>query len=78
MSASGGATSVMVIGSDNHAHLQTVETGVHSESEVQIKSGVQPGQRVITSGAYGLADNTQVKVETPAESNETGAKPEKD
>lgn len=57
-----GATTVMVVGQDNKAHQVEVETGIRSGDLVQITKGLQPGQSVVTTGAYGLPDNTQVKV----------------
>jgi len=60
-----GATTVMVVGPDNKAHQTEVETGIRSGDLVQITKGLQPGQTVITTGAYGLPDNTQVKVASP-------------
>lgn len=57
-----GATTVMVVGQDNKAHQTEVQTGIRNGSLVQITKGLQPGQTVITTGAYGLPDNTQVKV----------------
>ncbi|MDT8067241.1 MAG: efflux RND transporter periplasmic adaptor subunit [Terriglobia bacterium] len=55
-------TTVMVVGSDNRAHKTVVQTGVTSGDEVQITKSLNAGQTVITVGAYGLPDNTQVKV----------------
>ncbi len=60
-----GSTSVMVIGSDSHAHQTKVALGIRTDKEVQILSGLHAGQQVVTTGAFGLPDNTQVKV-TPA------------
>ena len=57
-----GATTVMVVGQDNKAHQVEVETGIRSGDLIQITKGLQPGQSVVTTGAYGLPDNTQVKV----------------
>ena len=57
----------MIAGRDNHAHLQAVQTGIRSSDETQILSGVKAGQQVVTTGAYGLPDNAQVKIEQPAE-----------
>lgn len=65
--AEGEGVSVMVAGADNHAHLQTVQTGIHNDDETQIVSGLTAGQRVVTSGAYGLPDNAQIKIESPGE-----------
>ena len=58
-----GTTSVMVIGSDGRAHQRDVKTGVRQDNEVQIVSGLKPGERVVTVGAYGLPDNTRVQVQ---------------
>jgi len=52
----------MVVGADNRAHRREVQLGVVSGDKVQITSGLKAGERVITSGAYGLPDNTQVTV----------------
>lgn len=61
-----GGTSVMVVGADNKAHEADVTAGIRADGRVQILSGLQPGQRVVTQGAYGLADGTQIKIEAPA------------
>ena len=58
----GGGATVMVVGPDSKAHQTEVETGIRSGELVQITKGLQPGQTVITTGAYGLPDNTQVKI----------------
>ena len=60
-----GATSVMVIGSDQTAHQTDVQTGIHQDAEVQIISGLHAGQQVVTEGAYGLPDGTKVQVSAP-------------
>jgi HlyD family secretion protein len=62
LTADDGTTSVMVIGPEQHAHQTTVTTGVQSGGEVQILSGVSAGQRVVTTGAFGLPDGTKVRV----------------
>ncbi len=58
----GGATSVMVVGDDGRAHKQDVEVGIRTAQEAQITKGLNPGQRVVTAGAYGLPDNTKIRV----------------
>jgi multidrug efflux pump subunit AcrA (membrane-fusion protein) len=52
---------VFVAGNDGRAHRQTVTVGIRSQP-VQITSGLQPGQIVITSGGYALSDGLQVGV----------------
>jgi hypothetical protein len=52
----------MVVDSQGKAHNREVETGIISGGLIQITKGLQPGETVVTTGAYGLPDNTQVKV----------------
>jgi len=63
----GGGDAVMIAGPDNKAHLQAVHVGIKNGDEVQITEGLKAGQSVITTGAYGLPDNTNIKVEAAAE-----------
>ncbi|HWX91936.1 MAG TPA: efflux RND transporter periplasmic adaptor subunit [Terriglobales bacterium] len=70
LTAQDGITTVMIVGTDSHAHQTTVKTGIHDGDRVQMADGVHAGDRVITSGAYGLPDNTKVSVEAPADSGE--------
>jgi multidrug efflux pump subunit AcrA (membrane-fusion protein) len=65
-----GKKSLMVVGSDSVAHKRDVETGIQTADSVQIVSGVKPGEQVVSTGAYGMADNTKVKIETPQPANE--------
>jgi HlyD family secretion protein len=66
LTASDGATSVMVVGSDQVAHKIAVKTGIRQAGEVQVLSGVKAGDQVVTQGAYGLTDGTKVTISTPA------------
>jgi HlyD family secretion protein len=61
-----GADYVLLAGSDGHAHLKTVQAGVHNAEFTQIVRGVNAGEAVIVSGGYALPDNTLIKVEAPA------------
>jgi HlyD family secretion protein len=72
LTAEDGTTSVMLAGSDNRAHQKPVKVGVRQGDDVQIVEGVKEGDRVVASGAYGLPDNTKIKVEEKpqAEPNE--------
>ena len=58
-----GATTVMVAGSDGRAHQRDVKVGVREANDVQIAEGLKPGENVITTGAYGLPDNTKIQIE---------------
>ncbi len=69
-----GADYVLLVGSDGHAHLKTVQVGIRNAEFAQIVSGVAAGDQVINSGGYGLPDNTQIKIEAaaPAEKDADG------
>src|SRR5215467_8481960 len=74
-----GANYVVIAGSDGHAHLKTVQVGVHNAEFSQVASGVNPGDPIISSGGYALPDNTQIKIEAPgAEEKDAGAKGDED
>src|SRR3989475_5071643 len=60
-------TSLMVVGSDNRAHQKNVSVGIRQGDQVQITEGLQAGDRVVASGAYGLPDNTHVTVAAQTE-----------
>lgn len=72
-----GKKSVMVVGSDGVAHKRDVETGIQTSDSVQIASGVKPGEQVVSVGAYGLTDNTKVKVEAPPAPGKEGGDEDK-
>jgi multidrug efflux pump subunit AcrA (membrane-fusion protein) len=74
-----GKKSVMVVGPDSVAHKREVETGIETPDSVQIVSGVKPGEQVVSTGAYGLADNTKVKPESApaADENKSAEKDDK-
>jgi RND family efflux transporter MFP subunit len=87
LTAPDGSSYVMLAGSDNKAHQKTVKTGIRQEDQVQILDGLAEGDRVIASGAYGLPDNTKIRVEAATEADQAdqpsnkpspGKEPEKD
>jgi RND family efflux transporter MFP subunit len=57
-----GATTVMVAGADGKAHQVSVEAGIRQGDRLQITKGLNGGEKVIITGAYGLPDNTKVKI----------------
>jgi multidrug efflux pump subunit AcrA (membrane-fusion protein) len=69
---------VLVAGSDNKAHQKKVQVGVRNKEAVQIVSGLNAGEPVITVGGYGVPDGTQIKVEAPEKEESAGADDEKD
>ncbi len=73
-----GSSAVMVAGSDGRAHQKAVKVGIRQADDVQILEGVTEKDKVVTKGAYGLPDNTKIKVEAateaPAEGSKEGSK----
>ncbi len=64
--ADDGTKSVMVVGSDGTAKSKKVTLGITDGEEVQVLSGVDAADLVITTGAYGLDPGTKVKVSPAA------------
>jgi len=62
----GGAT-VMIAGPDGRAHQKAVKLGIRQDDDVQILEGVSASDKVVTTGAYGLPDNTKISIEARAE-----------
>ena len=58
----GGSKASVILMTDKRTSLtRAVEAGPSYEGKVQIRKGVEPGELVIVSGGYGLADGTAVK-----------------
>ncbi len=68
-----GSPAVMLAGADGRAHQKAVKLGIRNGDDVQIVDGVTSSDKVVASGAYGLPDNTKIKVE-PAEAPSEGSK----
>jgi HlyD family secretion protein len=68
LTAPDGTTSVMVAGacpdtknpSDRCALQKEVKTGIRDEDRVQIVEGLNEGDKVVASGAYGLPDKSRI------------------
>jgi RND family efflux transporter MFP subunit len=54
---------VFVVGADSRTKLRMVETGERMNGQVEILSGVEPGENVALAGAGYLKDNDLVRVE---------------
>jgi multidrug efflux pump subunit AcrA (membrane-fusion protein) len=67
LTAQDNSKSVMVVGADGVAHKRAVELGIGDGEEVQIRTGLEASETVITTGAYGLDDGTKVKIGKAAE-----------
>lgn len=75
LNAKGDSAQVMVVDGQSQASSRDVKTGIQTGQQVQIVSGLKPGEVVVTEGAYGLPDKTKVKIEKPeTESAGEGAK----
>ncbi len=72
-SPDGTSKFVMVIAPDSTAHKKTVTLGIQNTEDVQILTGLSPTDMVISTGGYGLDENTKVKIGV-----DPNAKPEDD
>jgi multidrug efflux pump subunit AcrA (membrane-fusion protein) len=60
-----GGVKVMVVTPDSVAHERKVSVGVRQGERVQILSGLQDGEQVVTSGGLGLDDKAKVTIQQP-------------
>ncbi len=70
LTAPDGTSTLLLAGSDGRAHQKKVSLGIRNGDDVQILEGVTESDKVVSNGAYGLPDNTKIKVqaaESPAE-----------
>jgi len=51
---------VFVVDANSIAHEREVKVGARTSNSAQITDGLQAGERVVTSGAYGVEDSTKV------------------
>jgi HlyD family secretion protein len=73
-----GTSAVMVVGPDNVAHQKDVKTGITDGHDTQVLSGLQPGDQVVTKGAYGMDDGTKVKIVAAGAEDEAASGDAKD
>ncbi len=77
VSAQDGSSVVMLAGADGKAHQKAVKLGIRQGDDIQILDGVTEKDKVVATGAYGLPDNTKIKVEAaPSEAPAEGSKGE--
>jgi HlyD family secretion protein len=69
-----GNKSVMVVDSENKPHKKSVSLGIHDNGNIQIKEGLESGERVVTIGAFELSKldeevlaKTKVQIQPPKE-----------
>jgi HlyD family secretion protein len=66
LNADDGGQKVMVVTTnDSTAHERRVSVGVRQGARVQIVSGLQEGEQVVTSGGLGLDDKAKVSIQQP-------------
>lgn len=65
-----GRQKVMVIDKNSVAHEHSVSVGVRQGDRVQIVSGLQQGDQVVTSGGLGLEDKAKVAIQQPKDEDE--------
>jgi len=65
-----GGQKVMVVVNNAVARERRVSVGVRQGDRVQLLSGLQPGEMVVTSGGLGLDDKAKVKVLAPKNEEE--------
>jgi HlyD family secretion protein len=63
LSSDEGGSKVMVVKPDSTVEERKIETGVRQGDDIQITSGLKPGEAVVTVGGIGLDDKAKVKVE---------------
>jgi multidrug efflux pump subunit AcrA (membrane-fusion protein) len=66
LNATGRDAQVMVVNEKSEGQLRDVKTGIQTHEQVQIVSGLKPGEVVVSEGSYGLPDKTKLKVEKPS------------
>jgi multidrug efflux pump subunit AcrA (membrane-fusion protein) len=65
LNADDGGQKVMVVTKDSVAHERRVSVGIRQGARVQIVSGLQEGEQVVTSGGLGLDDKGKVTIQQP-------------
>jgi HlyD family secretion protein len=65
-----GGQQVMVIDKNSVAHERKVSVGVRQGDRVQIISGLQEGDQVVTSGGLGLEDKAKVTIQKPKDEDD--------
>lgn len=73
-----GGQKVMVIDKDSIAHEQKVVPGVRQGERVQIVTGLQEGEQLVTSGGLGLEDKAKVTIQKPKSEDDDNGDDSKD
>jgi multidrug efflux pump subunit AcrA (membrane-fusion protein) len=62
LTADDGGKSVMIVGSDNTAVKKMVTLGITEGEDIQVLTGLDGSEQVITTGSYGIDPGTRVKI----------------
>jgi HlyD family secretion protein len=73
-----GGTMVLIVDDKAIAHQQKAELGVREGEQIQVLSGVKPGDRVVTVGGLGVEDKAKVRVVKPDEKTDAPGEKDKD
>jgi HlyD family secretion protein len=69
----------MVAGTDDKAHQHPVKVGIRDGDKVQIIEGLQAGDKIVGTGAYGLPDNSRISAaEAKPEENQPAGSSQKE
>jgi multidrug efflux system membrane fusion protein len=66
---------VWVIKADNTAENRPIQAGPTKDGITVVRSGLQPGERVVVSGQYRLKPDTKVEIASPQTPAGPPAKP---
>jgi HlyD family secretion protein len=69
---------VMVVDDSSVAHETKVTVGIRTADRVEITSGLEGGETVVTEGNYSLPDGTKVEVAKEADEEKKGGEDDKD
>lgn len=68
-------TFVYLVNPDNTVSVRKIELGITDGDNVEVKSGLQPGDKIVIDGADKLRDGAKINVRTEADTNVTPAGP---
>lgn len=68
-------TFVYLVNSDNTVSVRKIDLGITDGDNVEVKSGLQPGDKIVIDGADKLRDGAKINVRTEADTNATQAGP---
>jgi len=75
LTANDGKTTVFIVDANNVAHQVEVRVGLREQGAAQILDGLREGARVVSTGAYGLADG--MSIAPPQSSTDDAGKEQK-